>query len=372
MTERDDNKNLIPDGYGMTEIEGLDGEMIDISAYLQRAFIDASKMASEIGDNKLADEYKTKAIALKEKINSVFWSEESKSYGDFIATDEQALKTIANAVERAEDMKQPWVIEELKKKQKYIIENPSSEIRAFAIYHSYVVNTPMEMNFADEDKALIALETAKKFTSQFGVYATGIDKDTRENANNKNVEREAAFSYESAVMPMNTGVLAVSENNYGRPNEALDYIKKATTTFSYAYPGGMYEVSPDFGMMNQTFNNYAYGVPIVNQFFGIDPQAAKKKVVIKPQMPETWDNASLENVLIADNTISVYYTKSDGLLTLKVEQENSDWEVEIILPKEENQTSFEVKKSSVEPEMVDDKYVFNSKASITELVLKYE
>ena len=372
MTERDENNNLLPDGYGMMEIEGLDGEMIDISAYLQRAFIDASKMASEIGDNKLADEYKTKAIALKEKINSVFWSEESKSYGDFIATDEQALKTIANAIERAEDMKQPWVIEELKKKQKYIKENPSSEIRAFAIYHSYVVNTPMEMNFADEDKALIALETAKKFTSQFGVYVTGIDKDTREDTNNENVERESAFSYESAVMPMNAGVLAVSENNYGRPNEALDYIKKATTTFSYAYPGGMYEVSPDFGMMNQTFNNYAYGVPIVNQFFGIDSQAAKKKVVIKPQMPDTWDNASLENVLIADNTISVYYTKSDGLLTLRVEQENSDWEVEIILPKEDNINSFEVTKSSVEPEIVDGKYVFDSKASTTELVLKYE
>ena len=372
MTERDENNNLLPDGYGMMEIEGLDGEMIDISAYLQRAFIDASKMASEIGDNKLADEYKTKAIALKEKINSVFWSEESKSYGDFIATDEQALKTIANAIERAEDMKQPWVIEELKKKQKYIKENPSSEIRAFAIYHSYIVNTPMEMNFADEDKALIALETAKKFTSQFGVYVTGIDKDTREDANNENVERESAFSYESAVMPMNAGVLAVSENNYGRPNEALDYIKKTTTTFSYAYPGGMYEVSPDFGMMNQTFNNYAYGVPIVNQFFGIDPQAAKKKVVIKPQMPDTWDNASLENVLIADNTISVYYTKSDGLLTLRVEQENSDWEVEIILPKEDNINSFEVTKSSVEPEIVDGKYVFDSKASTTELVLKYE
>lgn len=372
MTERDENNNLLPDGYGMMEIEGLDGEMIDISAYLQRAFIDASKMASEIGDNKLADEYKTKAIALKEKINSVFWSEESKSYGDFIATDEQALKTIANAIERAEDMKQPWVIEELKKKQKYIKENPSSEIRAFAIYHSYIVNTPMEMNFADEDKALIALETAKKFTSQFGVYVTGIDKDTREDTNNENVERESAFSYESAVMPMNAGVLAVSENNYGRPNEALDYIKKTTTTFSYAYPGGMYEVSPDFGMMNQTFNNYAYGVPIVNQFFGIDPQAAKKKVVIKPQMPDTWDNASLENVLIADNTISVYYTKSDGLLTLRVEQENSDWEVEIILPKEDNINSFEVTKSSVEPEIVDGKYVFDSKASTTELVLKYE
>ena len=372
MTERDENNNLLPDGYGMMEIEGLDGEMIDISAYLQRAFIDASKMASEIGDNKLADEYKTKAIALKEKINSVFWSEESKSYGDFIATDEQALKTIANAIERAEDMKQPWVIEELKKKQKYIKENPSSEIRAFAIYHSYIVNTPMEMNFADEDKALIALETAKKFTSQFGVYVTGIDKDTKEDADNENVERESAFSYESAVMPMNAGVLAVSENNYGRPNEALDYIKKTTTTFSYAYPGGMYEVSPDFGMMNQTFNNYAYGVPIVNQFFGIDPQAAKKKVVIKPQMPDTWDNASLENVLIADNTISVYYTKSDGLLTLRVEQENSDWEVEIILPKEDNINSFEVTKSSVEPEIVDGKYVFDSKASTTELVLKYE
>ncbi len=372
MTERDDNKNLIPDGYGMTEIEGLDGEMIDVAVYTQRAFDDAANIATELEEDELAEEYKTKADLIKEKINSVFWSEEFKSYGDFIATDKHALKTIKSAIERAKDLKQPWAVEEHNKKRKYIRKNPSSEIRAFPVYHLYVVNTPMEMNIADEDKALIALETAQKYSNHYGMYCTGVEKDTRENADYESLQRSSAFSYEAAVMPMNAGVQAVSENNYGRPNEALDYIKRVTKTFSYAFPGGMYEVSPDFGMMNQTFNNYAYGVPIVNQFFGIDPQAAKKKVVIKPQMPDAWDNASLENVLVADNAISVFYTKSDGLLTLRVEQENSDWEVEIIIPKEDNKNSFEVTKSSVEPEIVDGKYVFDSKASTSEFVLKYE
>lgn len=372
MTERDDNKNLIPDGYGMTEIEGLDGEMIDVAAYSQRAFDDAAKMAAELGENGLAKEYKTKANLIKEKINTLFWSEDFKSYGDFIAKDKQILKTIKSAIERAKDLNQPWAIEAHKKKRKYIKENPSKEIRAIPLYHLYVVNTPMEMNIADENKALKALETAQKYSNHFGVYCTGVEKDPRENADYESLQRSSIFSYEAAVMPMNAGVQSVSENNYGRPNKALDYIKRVTKTFSYAYPGGMYEVSPDFGMMNQTFNNYAYGVPIVNQFFGIDPQAAKKKVVIKTQMPDTWDNASLENVLIADNTISIFYTKSIGLLTLRVEQENSDWEVEIILPKEDNINSFEVTKSSVEPEIVNGKYVFDSKALITELVLKYK
>ncbi|MEZ4851552.1 MAG: hypothetical protein R3B93_23670 [Bacteroidia bacterium] len=136
--------------------------------------------------------------------------------------------------------------------------------------------------------------------------------------------------------------------------------------------GSMYEVSPDYGMITQAWNIYSFAIPVVQQFFGIRPQAYRKKVVIQPRMPEEWNQASLENVMIADNEVSVFYEKGDGQLKLKVEQKNPEWELEIVFPEKEDGKTCEVMESTVEPAVNDNQVVFHSKAPTTELVLKYE
>jgi len=141
------------------------------------------------------------------------------------------------------------------------------------------------------------------------------------------------FTYTGAVMTLPTGVLAISENNYGRPDAALGYLNRMTKSFSFALPGSIYEVSPDYGMVAQAWNLYSYGVPIVQQFFGIQPNAVEKTIVVQPQMPSTWDKASLENVSVGDNEISIHYEKEGQSLTLKIEQKNTDWKIVIALPK---------------------------------------
>ncbi|MEJ0082243.1 MAG: hypothetical protein WDM78_15150 [Puia sp.] len=45
-------------------------------------------------------------------------------------------------------------------------------------------------------------------------------------------------------------------------------------------------------------------------FFGIDPLAYKKEIILKPNFPEAWGNASIKNVIIGDNLLSVDYRKS--------------------------------------------------------------
>ena len=69
-------------------------------------------------------------------------------------------------------------------------------------------------------------------------------------------------------------------------------------SFSYALPGSMYEVSPDFGMVVQAWNNYGVDVPIIDHFFGIKPDAYKKSISISPNMPSDWKDASIDNVRI--------------------------------------------------------------------------
>ncbi len=332
MKENDSNHNLFPKGFGMMEIHGLDSEMIDVASYTQKAFADASKMAQELGKDVLAIQYEELAAKLKVKINKEFWSEEFNSYADFIGTDAQALKLIEDAMVRADTLKKPWALTELENTKKSILLHPSNLPKPFVVYHNWVVNTPMEMGIADQDKALRALETASQFVNPFGVFVTGIDRDETAGTDDGTFKGSKAFSYTGAVMTLPTGVVAIAENNYGRPEKALDYLKKMTHSFSYALPGSMYEVSPDYGMMCQAWNIYAFAVPIVNQFFGINPNAAHKTVVIEPKLPEEWDNCSLENVEVGRNSISVFYKRENGKVSYKVTQSEANWTIKLRLP----------------------------------------
>lgn len=335
MDENDTNRNLFPDGFGMMEIHGLNSEMIDVASYTQKAFEDASKMAHALEKPDLMNKYEALASQLKQRINTEFWSADFGSYADFIGTDEQALHLIKDALVRADTLNKPWAVEELKATERQLRQNPSSEPRPFVLYHNWVVNTPMEMGIADSTKAIVALDNAKKFTNPFGMFVTGIDRDESAGKDEGSFKGSKVFSYTGAVMTLPTGVQAVAENNYGRPDEALDYLKRMTRSFSYALPGSMYEVSPDYGMMTQAWNIYAFAIPIVNQFFGINPKAYDKMVEIRPQMPKDWDNASLEQVKIGTNEVSVWYENHDGIFQIKVQQTNPEWHLKLILPEDD-------------------------------------
>lgn len=329
MDENDADGNGFPEGFGMMEIHGLDSEMIDVAAYTQKGFADAAKMANELGEEALAMSYETTAENLKNRINTEFWSTDFDSYADFIGTDKQTIHLIEDAIVRADTLDKPWAIAEMEETKRFILQNPSSKPRPFVLHHNWVVNTPMEVGIADTIKAIKALETAKQFVNPFGVFVTGIDRDESAGSDEGAYKAPPIFTYTGAVMTLPTGVQARAENNYGRPNDALNYLERMTRSFSYALPGSMYEVSPDFGMMVQAWNIYSFAYPIVQQFFGIQPNAAKKEVTLSPLMPDKWGEASLENVKIGDNEISLFYSKSDKTTSLRVVQKNPDWTIKI-------------------------------------------
>ncbi|MCM4158028.1 glycogen debranching protein [Gramella sp. AN32] len=332
MLENDENKNLFPDGFGMMEIHGMDNEMIDVAVYTQKAFRDAANIATELELDSLSAEYRDIANKLKEKINNEFWSQEFGSYADFIGTDAQAIRLLEDAIVRADTLNKPWSVKELKETKKYILEHPSNKPSPFVLHHNWVVNTPMETKVADPEKAKTALKTAETYTNPFGVFVTGIDRDESFKSDLSGFKGSKMFSYTGAVMTLPTGVQAIAENNYGNPDMALEYLKRMTRSFSYALPGSIYEVSPDYGMITQAWNIYSFAIPIVEQFFGIQPNAAKKIVSIQPQMPSAWNKASLENVLMKDNEVSVYYEKNDNIMSLKILKTNVSWIVEFTVP----------------------------------------
>ncbi|MFD2200440.1 glycogen debranching protein [Shivajiella indica] len=333
MEENDKDNNLFPDGYGMMEIHGLESEMIDVAAYTQKAFEDAGKMALVMGDQELSESYQQKAEWLKEKINNDFWVEEFNSFADFIGTTSEALHLIDAAIIRADTLNKPWAVEELKTTKKKLSTYPENQKQGFVIFHNWVVNTPMEMKIADPEKAIKALDKANRFVNPFGVFVTGIDRDQSSENDDGSFSGSKVFSYTGAVMTLPTGVQAIAENNYGRPDEALEYLKRMTRSFSFALPGSIYEVSPDYGMMTQAWNLYAYAVPIITQFFGIQPEAYSKVIHIQPMLPKSWQNSKLENVHVGDNIIDLSYANSEAGFTAQINQIRDDWKIHFKIPK---------------------------------------
>ncbi|MEO0896274.1 MAG: glycogen debranching protein [Bacteroidota bacterium] len=330
LDENDDNGNLFPDGFGMMEIHGMNSEMIDVAAYTQRAFADAALMAKVLGDAPSESKFQRTAEQLRAKINTEFWSEEFGSYGDFIGTDQQALELIEDAIVRADTLGKPWSVEELEALKKQILANPSREPRPFVMHHNWVVNTPLEMGIADQKKAEKALESAKLYTNPYGVFVTGIDRDeSAGKGDDFAYKKNKTFSYTGAVMTLPTGVVAISEGNYGRSDQALDYLKRMTRSFSYKLPGSMYEVSPDYGMFTQAWTIYSYSYPIIQQFFGLQPDAAEKRIFLSPAFPSTWDEASLENVKIGENEVSLYVKRVGEEIEIELRQTKGDWIVEL-------------------------------------------
>lgn len=332
LEANDSDGNLLADGYGMMEIHGLESEMIDVAVYSQKAFSDAAKMAEILGKTALSESYQQSADALAVKINSDFWVEEFGSYADFIGTAGDALHLIDGAIIRADTLKKPWAVAELQATKAKLSTLPKDQKQGFVLYHNWVVNTPMETGIADPEKAKIALETARKYTNPFGVFVTGIDRDASAANEDGSFTGSKMFSYTGAVMTLPTGVSAIGENNYGNPDQALDYLKRMTKSFGFALPGSIYEVSPDYGMFTQAWNMYSFAVPIVNQFFGIRPDAGNKVIHIRPQMPSNWEEASIQKVITGDNEIGLSYVDKSGVLSIEVEQTQSKWGISIEIP----------------------------------------
>jgi hypothetical protein len=88
-------------------------------------------------------------------------------------------------------------------------------------------------------------------------------------------------------------------------------------------------------------------------------------------MPDEWNEASLENVLVSDNAISIFYEKSNGKLQLKITQDNPDWELEIILPQKIGEKKYEVVKSTIDPSILNDQLIFKAKGKVIEIILNY-
>lgn len=353
LKERDPDGNHYPNGSGMMEIPGLESEleMIDVAVYTQQALVSMAELSRTAGENTSADEYQKLANELKIKINKDWWQPNENSFGDFRGTIDEAKPILEAALIRSDTLGKTWAVAELKNTQKQMKKYATNEQLPHVIYHNWVVNTPLETGVADYDKAQLALKKAKTYENLFGLFVTGIDR-TEEADSVILKSRKKIFSYTGAVMTLPTSVQAIGAARYGNSGEALQYIKKLHQSFSYALPGSMYEVSPDFGMITQAWNIYGVAVPIIQYFFGIQPKASDKTIYLSPNLPAEWKDAAIENVKVGDNALTIGISQKTDHKEYRIQQTQQDWTLLIQVK--------DAKKIMVNNQEVDGKTIINN------------
>ena len=96
--------------------------------------------------------------------------------------------------------------------------------------------------------------------------------------------------------------------------------------------------------------------------------ASNNEILINPQMPSSWDKASLENVKVGTNQISIYYSKTDERLNLRVVQlDDAGWKIEIHLPKGIDYETFD----EVDVSDFQNKMQFETTLDTTEIIIHY-
>jgi glycogen debranching enzyme len=312
LSDMDQNRNLFPEGYGIMEVYGLNAELIDVAVYTQQALKATAYVAGILNEPRDQKHYEELAADLAVKINNDFWDDSEGSYCDFYGTREQAISAAEGAITQLKrDENQN---EEIKKriafyeqlKQKFAAMPDVS--KGWITNKNWVINTPIEMGIAPKEKAIALLDKIRKENvGEYGPYLA---------ANEKN-----------AMMTISTGVQAVAEAKYGRINESLWYVDKIVQTFNRVLPGSISEMMPDYGDFTQAWTSYGIVVPLVEYVFGIQPDAFAKTIVFEPQIPDGWNDISIQNLPVGSNVISFSRAKTAKGFQYSLNSSENNWKM---------------------------------------------
>jgi hypothetical protein len=288
LEAQDPENEGVPGGYGIIEIAGLNSKMIDTAVYTALAYFYYGFMCQRMKLPTDLEKYHKLSERTMSVINTMMWDEREGLYCDAFTSVDEVQKKKAAILEKRHSKNAD--------KAAALLDAVIAEKRrqgngksGWLLNHNWVINTPMEMGIAPDDKARRALKKlhTRDYIGPYGMYLSGI--------------------YQDAVMTISTGAMAVAQARYGYADRALELIERIFKSFGQISPGCIAEMSPDYGCFIQSWTAYAVFTPVVRYFFGLQPQNGK--LFLRPCMPSKWESASLTDAAVLDGSINLYFKR---------------------------------------------------------------
>lgn len=312
LTDMDQNGDLFPEGYGIMEVSGLNAELIDVAVYTQQALKATAYIARALDDPGPAARYDELASRLQQRINERFWVNEEGSYADFYGSKAQAVSAAEGAIkqiglkgESQLTRRDRDLIRYYERLERRVSAMPDTS-RGWITNENWVITTPMETGIAPRARAIQLLDKIRRENvGEYGPFLSAVERQ--------------------AMMTISTGVQAVSEGSYGRTDQALWYVNRIAQTFNRRSPGSISEMMPDYGCFTIAWTSYGIVLPLVQQVFGIQPDAIDRTVVFDPHMPTGWQDMSIEDLPVGATTISFSRAKTGRGIEYSFEAKDDGW-----------------------------------------------
>jgi len=290
LGEMDEDDDLFPEGYGIMEVKGLNGELLDTAVFTAMALKHASTVAKMFGDDELSIEYLNLGQELEKKIVTKMWLDEEGVFGDIRIPGKILYSKLDDFIWQASQGNDQHLIPYYQKMKEMLKENgwADSDEDTSWCFKNWVINLPIEMKIASAEQSLRSLErlNSEEYVGEYGMYVSGLEK--------------------SRMMTISTASLINANLAWGKTEEAYSNIKKIMKTFGMYLPGSISEMSPNYGCFVQAWTSYGILSPIITGFFGIEPNAQCCSVKIKPQLPKAWSHASIKNLKVGTNRIDIF------------------------------------------------------------------
>jgi len=244
---------------------------VDIQGIFHEALTCGAELADRMDDDEFAQTCRDTADKLKKKINEVYWNEDEDYFYDKKGLLKMGGSTTSNPI-------------------------------ILALF-----------DVADEEKKEKVLEKigSEEFTTDWGVRSVSEDDFLYIPGG------WGILSYHNGkVWPLITGWCCAAEYKTHKPEIAkkqLDSFKKLTEIGS---PGVLPETVRGDKLepadcYHQAWSSAMLVYDVVSGLLGIEPDSFNNKVKIEPHLPDDWDYASLDNLLIGDNSVDLSFSKRD-------------------------------------------------------------
>ncbi|NLU42728.1 MAG: hypothetical protein GXX08_11045 [Firmicutes bacterium] len=297
LGQMDEDGDLLPEGYGIAEVANLNVEMLDTAFHTLKAAEALEDIAEYLGDTETEQRAAQVRLQLSRDIDRRFWLEDEGVYGDMIATPSQVIERISDIKNRPHGSKAfRERVDSIEAACRAAIDDSE---RAWSFGLSLPLVLLLDDVIPQERRArLIELFESPAFTGPYGILMTA--------------------SADGASMTITTGQMIVGEFLAGRPEKAVEYIRKMQKTAELRFPGYPSEFSPDKGCFVQAWTNYGSVFAVIRGLFGIDPHAPRKRLVVRPCLPKDWDGAAVRRLPIGDRYVDVEVTRGGGAARVAV------------------------------------------------------
>ena len=93
------------------------------------------------------------------------------------------------------------------------------------------------------------------------------------------------------------------------------------------YGKAQYSRENSLGDVTHVWTSYGIVVPLVEYVFGVQPDAYAKTIVFEPQLPDGWNDISIENLPVGDNLISFSRKKTSKGIEYSLTGTQHSWEM---------------------------------------------